>query len=213
MDSTPLLAGELLIASAQPQETVLESVLYALDAKTGQVQWQVPLPGQPWGNPALDPTSNDILVTTAIGQLGPVSPEDRGWSHRISFSSTQAKLKWSIPLSGMPLMRSPALEKAGLVFHILKTGELVALHTADGSLAWKKTLGGEVHASPTLVNSKSGPNLVIETLSGTLSVRDAINGDEVKKLEIPANGTSSPVFDESILYIATPGTLGAYFYE
>lgn len=152
IDATPLYHEGHIYASAQPDETKPGSILYALAPDSGAIEWQLPLPGNTMGSPQVGP-EGQILLTTAIGQVGPKVETDRGWSHA---AGRAGKLLWSVKLPGMPLPEAVVLKDAGLVIHTLKSGEIIALHTADGKTAWRVKMGAEFDA-PAALNAHTSP--------------------------------------------------------
>ena len=207
LDLTPLFAGDVLYAPAQPDEAVMETSFFALDPDNGKELWQVKLPGHPMASPQLSSQQADILLTTATGQVGVRRAQDKGWAHAIT---QQGKILWSVELPGEPLPEEVILQSAGLVYHALKTGELVALHVNDGSMAWSAKIGEALNGAAGLSNDASRPLIAAVATDGRASVRNAIDGSEIIGFDVGSGGYTAPLFDGDILYIATPTSISAY---
>lgn len=208
IDSTPLLVDGTIFSASQPDLKVKRSVLFAMDRNTGETKWQKELEGQPWGSSSIDPNDPDIiLITTSIGRLQPREPGDRGWSFAIS--KRDGKIKWSSEFPSMILMLSPTLKSEGLVYHAVKSGDLVAQRTQDGSIAWKKKLESDIYAPTTLYEGPI-PLLFTISIAGTLYIHDARSGVELQQLKFDKDGTSSVAIKDNIFYVATPKQLVAY---
>jgi len=207
IDATPLYneGDDALYISAQPDEHKVGAVLMALDPDTGAKRWQLPLPGNTMGSPQRGPGGN-IFVTTAIGQVGPKVASDAGWSHALSATG---KLLWTVPLPGLALPEPLLLPVQGLVIHTLKTGEIVALRMADGSIAWRVKLGDEFDAPASLRPGKT-PLLAALTASGTLALLHAEDGTEIRRMNATQGGYVPPVFRNDMLYVTTPRRMTAY---
>ncbi len=165
VDSTPLLEGETLYFSSQPDETKEEATFWALDSATGSEKWKLALPGQPWGSPRF---FGKLLVTsTGIGQIGVPKPEDKGWVHGIDVGAR--KLLWSTELGGNPIEASVPV--GDLAVFALTKGELVAVRTSTGAVAWRRPLPQTVEAEPV---GEPGSGTVAVT--GTLGHFTLVNG-------------------------------------
>ncbi len=206
IDATPLLLDGRLYASAQPDEARVGAEVFALDADSGKAIWKLALPGNTMGSPQEGP-ANTLLLTTAIGQVGPQVATDRGWSHAVDKAG---KLLWTVALPGLPLPEAAVLKDKGLVIHTLKTGEIVALHTQDGSVAWHVTLGKEFDAPATLRADTVPPLLAAMTVEGTVSLMNAEDGTEIRRLNMGQGGYVPPAFNGDILYLTTPHGIAAY---
>ncbi len=206
IDATPLLEGGTLYASAQPDESKVGAEFFALDPDTGKAAWKLTLPGNTMGSPQAGP-SDTLLLTTAIGQVGPQVATDRGWSHAVTKSG---KLLWTAALPGLPLPEAGVLRARNLVIHTLKTGEIVALNTADGKIVWHVPLGKEFDAPATLRDDTVPPLLAALTTDGIVSIMNAEDGTEIRRFNVGKGAYVPPAFDGDILYITTPHGVAAY---
>jgi len=209
-DASPLYLDGILYTSTQPYEkekgAAPETRLSALDPDTGETKWQVKLDGNSMGSPQQGP-KGVILLTSAIGQVGPATDTDQGWSHAVS---TDGKILWTVKLPGMPLPEAAILRDAGIVIHTLKTGVLIALNALDGSTLWEVKLGKVFLAPAALREGGNPPLLASITKEGTVSIMNALDGIEIRRLNMKQGGYVPPVFDNDVMYITTPRGISAY---
>lgn len=213
VDSTPVLSGDAVFVPVQPDEARKETTLYSVRTESGRERWRRQLPGQPWGSPLLTPAGDAVVLTTALGRMGPVLPGERGWSHAVETEA--GAVRWSVELPGMPLMTSLIVKggspEAAQAVHTLKNGILVSILVADGTEAWRVKLDGETQASAALVAAADPQLLAVITADGMMTVRRASDGHEVGKIEAGArDGTSPPLIVGRKIFLATPGMLSAY---
>jgi outer membrane protein assembly factor BamB len=197
VDSTPLLDGQSLWVAAQPEDGKKQSLLHELDPDSGRSRASIVLPGQPWGD--LRSEGDLLLLTTAVGQIGPAEPGDRGWSH--AFSLKDRKLAWSVALETMPLTQSASSRELGLVFHTLKNGKVVALSLRDGRGAWTYDLQAPCLAPPTLIPARN--LLAAVAQNGALVVLDARTGRLIARTEAGTDTTAAPVSLADWLWVAS----------
>lgn len=205
-DATPLYLDGTLYVSAQPDEKKPGAELSALDPDDGEIEWKTQLPGNTMGSPQPGP-KDVILLTTAIGQVGPATETDQGWSHAVG---TKGKLHWTVKLSGMPLPEAAVLADKGIVIHTLKSGEIIALNALDGSKLWEVKLGNEILAPSTLNAATTPPLLASITKDGTVAILNAEDGTEIRRFNKKQGGYVAPVFDGDVLYVTTPRGISAY---
>jgi outer membrane protein assembly factor BamB len=207
-DFTPMVIGNTAYIAAQADEKKYESIFYALDVKSGTTLWQTPLQGQPWGWPILDKSGAHLLMTTGIGQIGITRATDAGWAEAIS--PIDGKVLWQTPLPGMPVEKGSYLPSADLIFYTLKTGDLIALHAADGTTAWKAHIDTEFEAEPSLSTAQAKPLVAAISFDGIFSIRDARTGHELVQRKLPEGATAAPVFVSDTVYVATPKQIFAF---
>lgn len=205
-DATPLLLDGRLYVSAQPHEKQTGTEVSALDPDDGEAEWKLALPGNTMGSPQAGP-GDILLVSTAIGQVGPQQPGDRGWSHAVT---REGKLLWTVELPGLPLPEAAILQDKGFVIHTLKTGEIVALNVKGGSQAWAVKAGRAFDAPAALLGDTVPPLLASITTNGVVSIMNAEDGTEIRRLGMKKGGYAAPVFDNDILYVTTPHSITAY---
>jgi outer membrane protein assembly factor BamB len=206
IDATPFIQDGTLYVISWPDAKVHETELFALDPDDGATKWSVPLTGDIMGSPLPGP-DNTILITTAIGQVGPPLPADKGWAHAVSASG---KLLWTVELPNISLPEAAVLPARGIVIHTLKTGELRALNIRDGSTAWSAQVGKEFDAPAALRADTNPPLLAAVTADGLVTIRDAEDGTEIRRFRVKQGSYAPPVFDGDIVYITTPKDITAY---
>jgi hypothetical protein len=206
-DSQALVTRRAVYIPAQPDEAKKETALFALDTKSGKVLWQVKQPGQPWGSPVLDKGGEVIYTTTGLGQIGVTRGDDTGWAMAVS---TKGKTLWQVSMPGMAIQPSSYLPAQDVIVHSLKSGELVALHTKDGSVAWRAAAGGELQAPGTLIEGFAVPMIAAVTYDGLLSVYRATDGLLLKRIKVGRQSTSSLVVKGDVLYVSSAYELSAF---
>lgn len=207
IDARPLRVGDTLYIPAQINETEHKTRFYALDRATGAVQWHIDQPGQPWGSPLIEKTGTLILTSTGEGQIGVTRSSDRGWAYGLSRDGKQL---WTTELPDMPIQPSLYLASDDLIIHSVKSGDLVALHAKDGTIAWKARVGESLQAPATLMTGAAIPMLAVVSHEGLLSIRDARTGALLALQNVGANSTSSPFAVGDRLYVASAHTLTAF---
>jgi outer membrane protein assembly factor BamB len=208
-DASPLYLDGKLYVSAQPFEkdkAAPETRLFELDPDTGAVKWQVKLDGNSMGSPQAGP-KGVILLTSAIGQVGPSVETDQGWSHAVG---TDGKILWTVKLPGLPLPEAAVLAEAGIVIHTLKTGVLIALNALDGSILWEVKIGREFLAPAALRTGGNPPLLASIAKEGIVSIINALDGIEIRRFNMKQGGYVPPVFDGDVMYVTTPRGISAY---
>lgn len=209
IDSTPLVAGGRLYAAAQPDESVMESVFYAMRAADGKILFETPLPGQPWGRPQLSRDGTRIVTSTGRGQIGVPRDTDKGWA--MALSAKDGKLIWQKDLPHMPVEPGSYVTDADIAIYTVKNGTLVALRASDGAVVWQEKIGSEFMAAARLIKRKGKPDLVAAvTVDGFFTIRDAKTGAELARRIVEKGASSSPVDDGDRIYVATPYRLYAF---
>jgi eukaryotic-like serine/threonine-protein kinase len=119
MTIAPSAGGGMVFAAG-------EGLIRALDATTGAIRWQTPLPGQ---LASITWDTGWLLCATDAGDLAALRASDGG-------------LMWTAPLGG-PLAVPPA---AGLdrVYVGLDQGRIVSLALVSGARGWEQTVPGRI---------------------------------------------------------------------
>jgi outer membrane protein assembly factor BamB len=207
IDAQPLALGGVIFVPAQPDEKTNETMFFALDAAAGKVLWRLPMPGQPWGGPAIDKTGKIILTTTGIGQIGVEKSTDRGWAEA---ASPDGKLLWQVELASMPLQPGAYIPEDDLIVYALKNGGIVALHVADGSQAWQAKAGGELQAAVTPITGLGRSMIAATSYDGVFTIRDAATGVELARRTVGKSATSSPVVGGDVIYVTSAYEIDAF---
>ena len=207
VDSKPLVSNDVIYIPAQPDEKKHQTIFYALMADTGTAVWLLSQPGQPWGSPLLDKSGEVILTTTGIGQIGLTKPTDSGWAQAIS---KDGKLIWETKLPSMALQPGSYLPDEDIIIHSQKNGEITALHTRDGSVAWSFNAGGTLNASGTLITGFAVPMLTVVTYNGIFSIVRATDGALLARQKIGDDVNAAPVIHGDTIYTSSAYAITAF---
>lgn len=202
MDSRSLVYDGVVYAHAKKDEDNAQGFFHALDADDGEVLWQIPLPGQPWGEPVLHKDRKTILTTSGIGQIGLNKETDAGWAHAISVDDK--KIIWTKELQNMPLQPGLYIAEQDIIIETLKNGGLVALNAKDGSVVWNATVGASIQSVATLIMHLKVPLVAVTSFDGVFSILRASDGVELARRMVPKGTTSSPLVTGDKVYVATP---------
>lgn len=210
IDVKPLLLdGRLFVAAKLAEDDAISgSAMFELNKKNGKILWQKEIPGNPMGDLLRGP-DGQILLSTAIGQVGLNRPTDKGWLH--SFTP-EGELRWTIELPAMSLPEGSVVADAHLIILALKNGALMAVDTDTGKTVWMAGTGKEFLADALVIPaSDKNPALVVAVSSeGQVTIRQARDGKEVMHFKIGAGSYAAPVYFNDILYICEPYKLSAY---
>ena len=207
IDSEPLLANNRLYVPAQEDTKNAVAQLYALDADSGKIAWQLPLKGQPWGSPVLDKTGSLILNSSGMGQIGVTRKTDTGWAQGVSLDG---KLVWEVPLPNMAIQPASYVADANIVIHATKSGDVIALDAATGKTAWQVKVGNDLQAAPALYKKGDQWLLAVTSADGQFALLDALTGHDIKRMLVAKSSTSSPIMADDTLYILTAHQIQAY---
>jgi outer membrane protein assembly factor BamB len=197
IDAQALLHENRLYIPAQLDVKGAPTVFYALDAKTGDVVWQLEQPGSPWGSPLIDGTGTIILTTTGLGQIGVKRDTDKGWSQGISLDG---KLIWETKLPTMVIQPSLYYADGDMVIHALKNGVLYAQNAKTGAKIWEAQAGAEFRAGPALNTDFNIPLVAATSNEGVFTLRDARTGKELFRAKGDDNVSGGPVFSGDRVY-------------
>ncbi len=209
-DATPLVAGGHVYAAAQPDESVPQSVFYALDAETGKVTWQTAVEGQPWGAPVISADGKRIITTTGRGQIGVKRDNDMGMAYALS--PKDGSIIWQRPLPNMAIDPGDYLPAHDLALFTLKSGELVALDGATGETRWQAKVGTEFMAGAVFVERTGGkaPLVAATSADGVFTLRDALSGKEIRRRPVLSGGSAAPVIDGDRIFVVVPYRIYAF---
>lgn len=209
IDSTPLVAGGMLYAAAQPDEGVVQSMFFGMQAKDGKILFQTPLPGQPWGRPQISKDGRYIVTSTGQGQIGVKRDTDKGWA--MSLDAKKGKLRWQQDLPAMPVEPGSYVADQDIAIYTLKNGMLMALRGVDGSPVWQDKIGDEFMGAARLIKRAGKPDMIAAvTVDGTFTIRDAATGAELMRRMVAKGASAGPVEDGDRIFVATPYRLYAF---
>lgn len=209
IDSTPLVAGNRLYAAAQPDENVMQSLFFGMRAADGDILFQTPLPGQPWGRPQLSKNGDFIVTSTGQGQIGVMRDTDKGWA--MALDAQNGKLRWQRELPAMPVEPGSYVAEKDIAVYTLKNGALLALRGRDGAPLWQKKIGSAFMAAARLIRRAGKRDMIAAvTVDGVFTIRDAETGAELARRRVAEGASASPADDGDRIYVATPYRLYAF---
>lgn len=204
-DMLPFLEHDRVIVGFQKDPKILETELYAFDASKGRVLWNTQLPGQPWGEVAK--AGDRIVLSTSVGQLGPHTGRDQGWAHALD--PRDGKKLWSHPLSSFVILQPLVSERDGIVVFTLKTGELVALKLADGTVAWQSRMQGETQMAAVEIPGTS--SFLSLTTDGKIEFWSTPRGEKFVETNYRPLSVSRPGFaSDRRIALSAPDRVGVY---
>lgn len=204
MDVPPLYSDGRLFAVAKLKEDTDGVAVFELNPDDGDIKWKTPLEGNTMGS--IWRSGERIYLSTAHGQVGDLKSTDAGWAYGLTLDGAVA---WKAALPAMPLPEGTLSHDGSLLFYTLKDGSIIALHTQDGSVAWREKIGDEIQTDIELMEDGSEPYVVAIAKNGNVSIRAMATGKEYVHFTVE-NGDSNPIYADGILYIVTPTTISSY---
>lgn len=204
MDVPPLYSDGRLFAVAKLKEDADGTAIFELNPDDGVIKWKTPLEGNTMGS--LWPNGERIYLSTALGQVGDEKPTDAGWAYGLTRDGVVA---WKVALPAMSLPEGALSRDGSLLLYTLKDGSIIALHTQDGSVAWREKIGDEIQTDIALMEDGKDAYVVAVAKSGNVSFRAIATGKEYVHFAVDP-GDSTPIYADGVLYITTPTTLRAY---
>jgi outer membrane protein assembly factor BamB len=193
--ASPALCGEFVIVNGDNDK---DSFLYALDRKTGEIQWKTKrAAGGGWSTP--------IIVKTAAGEELVVA----GAHAVIAYDPRSGKELWRCEGLSETVCPTPVAGR-GLIFAVSgRNGPTLAIrpngkgNVTQTHIAWSQKRGGPAVPSPILV----GGLLYVLNDGGLLSCYDAKSGERHYVERLDGTFWSSPVAaGERIYFTNTEGT-------
>lgn len=206
IDVAPLYEDGDLYVPAKLLEDKDGSAVFKLDADDGDLIWQTPVAGNPMGN-ILDAGQGNIILATAVGQVGLNKQTDKGWVHGLD---RKGKLLWTTELRAMPLPEGNISKALNLAYFTLKNGDLIALDTRTGKEVWSASYGGEFQSDAALYEDGPTPLIAAVTKDGFVGIRNAADGKPLKGFKTAGGAYSSPLFADDTLYIFEAYGYSAY---
>lgn len=159
----------------------------ALDAATGDRQWQFTTDDKVWATPAV---ADDTLY---IGSFD---------KNVYALNTADGSPKWTFPTEGS-IMATPLVED-GTVYIGSFDRHLYALNAADGSLKWKFQGGNWFWARPIIV----GGNLYAGCLDGFIYVLWSDSGGMITSFNVEDGISSNPVLvDDKVIFATRTGAI------
>lgn len=204
MDVSPLYSDGRLFVVSKLKEDADGVAVFELNPDDGNIKWETALEGNTMGS--ILRNGEHIYLSTALGQVGRLALGDTGWSYSLSLDGA---VNWKTKLPAMPLPEGALSPDGTLLFYTLKSGNIIALNTKDGSVVWQAKIGDEIQTDIALIEKKSALFVVAISRDGNVSIREAKTGNEYTHFTVE-KGDSYPIYTNNILYIATPNTISAY---
>lgn len=171
-----------------------DGIVYALDAKTGEVKWQVNVKGEVLAAPAID--AGVVVVNTGAGVVFGLDANsgEQLWSHESE-----------VPALTLRGISAPTASNGGALVGT-PGGKLQVNLLATGQLAWEQTIAAPTGATELdrIVDIDSQPlvlgsNIYVISFNGTLAAVEMRSGRVVWKREYAAYRNAS--IDGNNLYV------------
>lgn len=170
----------------------LDKSIYALEAETGRLLWQTELGGALASSPVVN--TDLVYVASFDKQL-----------HALDIQTGQEK--WAVAAQDW-IWDSPAFAD-GIVYFADIKGNIFAVDGASGETLWSQQLNQPVQTSPVIVNDTVyiaaegvAVNTGDETLQGTLTALDALDGRQLWQKTAPAPLYTTPVVVDDTIIVA-----------
>ncbi len=207
IDNAPLIHKDRVYAQAQKDEDGALTILYALSESDGDVIWELPLQGEPWGSPQIDKDENVIFTTSGEGQIGVNNAADKGWAYAISVSG---EVLWQKELPGMAIQPSIYIPSENLIINTIKSGEIVALDAANGLKKWQVKAGETFMSSAILISDFGAAKIASVSEDGQFSIRDAKTGAVLISEKVGDGSSSAPIVHGDTIYVLSAFEIVAF---
>jgi outer membrane protein assembly factor BamB len=178
--STAAVAHDVVVFGAD------NGMLYALDARSGDLRWKAQLGESVVAPPAI--SGHHVFV----GDL-------RGMFHAVDLMT--GTIVWSVN-DGAAIYACPTVGE-GMVVIGTTGGQLIAHRQGDGQRIWTADLESVINSSAVL----SGGALYVGTLKKNLYAVDAASGAVVWSTELPGRIKTTPAVAEGRVFVATDNRL------
>src|SRR5579884_2052994 len=201
VDVSPLVIDNRLYCGSGVGETYKETVLFCLNADTGQEKWRMPVDLPVWGAPAVQgeylyaALGNGNFLVSADQLEKPEKPAGA----MLCLERATGKRVWRYDVRDGVLVR-PCVDETHVWF-AARDRHCYCLDRQNGNLLWKTDLGSVVVASPALVGCGASKSLYVASSDGLVSHLDPQTGrlvwtfDVSKDAEQSAAVFSSPLVE------------------
>lgn len=164
------------------------SVLYAVDALTGERNWRFSTTGE-IGNSSPAVVGDTVFVGSKVGKLYAVETEtgEQQWSFEPTSAARDARFN-----------TSPTVVD-GTVFAGNTDYNLYAIDADTGKEEWSFEAGREIYSSPTVVDD----TVFFGSMDQNLYAVDVKSGDQQWAFETGSNGSSSPTVADGTVFIGS----------
>jgi outer membrane protein assembly factor BamB len=184
--SSPAVSnGVVYVESQEP----ISGTLYALDAASGVLIWNMSLPY------AQATRGTDLMSSPAVGDGMIFAASNRQVYYGIN--ATTGKTLWTYKdvNASEPIICSPVYADGKV--YLLDVFFIVCVDALNGKPQWQTFLGSEVYVSPTYADGK----LYVITDERGMHVVNATNGEKLSYAATPSNSWSAPTLYEGRLYV------------
>jgi outer membrane protein assembly factor BamB len=145
-----------------------------------------------------------VFAAAADGQVKAMTT-DTGrviWETQIRKLYSQAELAQAFP-EDIDTITGGVGADDDLVLVGTASGEVLALHQSDGSLAWKTRVSSEVLAAPQIADD----TVIVQTIDGKVAAYDAVDGNrrwiyETSAPSLTLRGTATPIVVDEVVVAA-----------
>ncbi len=159
----------------------LNGRLFCLSADSGNIRWEITLPGAPVGPPVVIP--DHVIIPTSTG--------------RIPVITLDGAIRVEIEAPGE--IFTPIACTGPTVYGVTRHGIAFAGDLGEGGILWQVSLGEPVIVPPVVW----GRDLAVITASGKLKLFHFGDGSNRGELDLKSHVSAAPIIYNSILYIAT----------
>jgi len=176
------IVGGLVVAQGKVYFSCSDGKVYALDAATGDRQWEFETGDKIWSTPAID--GNTLFIGSFDNKL-------------YALDATDGSQKWAFKTGGAIV--STPLVHDNTVYIGSFDRYLYAVDAIDGSLRWKFMSENWFWAKPVAYNN----TVYAGSLDGKVYALDVRNADKVAEFNLESPISSSPVVVNSSIIFAT----------
>ncbi len=189
--TTPVMADDMIyVALGAANE------FNALNLRTGQKVWEMPLHERMTGGPTLDEALGIVYIVTWTGRV-------------VALDSHTGKVRWDYRIAGGS-ESSPALSRRlGMLFLGGFDGYLYALDAKTGTLNWRMPMGSAITSAPVVVERAEADWVIVDTQSGDCMVLDAKDRRQLYAWRL-GELRAAPIVAQGVLYQASLGDQGLF---
>jgi len=206
VDAPVAVDGDRVLVSTAylDKEQKGKRALICLKASDGSVQWEVPLPSNPWGGATIAGDKAYVGCST-VGMY--LSFIDKAKGEVLAINLADGSIAWKKPVKGGVL--SPIAVQDNLAIFTATDGKVRAFDTATGSSKWLYDGGAPFFAAPALSKDFAytadikGVVHAINITGGTSAWKLDLAADPTVKLSKDGKVYGSPLILAGRLYLAT----------
>jgi outer membrane protein assembly factor BamB len=170
VDANPLVIDNRLYGGSGVGDNYKETVLFCVNADTGEEHWRMPVELPVWGMPAVQ----GEYVYAGIGNGNFLESADKPAGEVLCLERATGRRIWRYPVPDGVHVRVCVDAKS--VWFASRDQHCYCLDRLNGTLRWKTDLGSPVLASPFLVEGGEGAGLYVAGSDGLVSRLDPATG-------------------------------------